>query len=43
MCHRKALLQQRRDLLLIQPLRQRVSDERSNGAACWNTTSPQKY
>ena len=22
---------------------QRVSDERSNGAACWNTTSPQKY
>src|SRR5262245_20045717 len=23
--------------------RQRVSDERSNGSSCWNTTSPQKY
>ena len=41
--HGEALLQQRDDLLLTQPWRQRMSDERSNGRSCRNTTSPQKY
>jgi hypothetical protein len=38
LCHRTALLQERRDLLLT-----RRRDDRTNGAPCWNTTSAHTY
>jgi hypothetical protein len=40
-CHRKALLQERRDLLLTQPLA--PAHQRRTVSHAGNTTSPQKY